>query len=226
MKHRRSKRIRSLLPGAGMLLAFGGIFGGACVSEVEPSDGEPIAAVPCDAAKDGDPCAVVGESCGAIECYGCLSYCQEGGLWSVSCSEQPACPADPVAQASACDSFCGPTSCGPYVVDTSCGPETVTAECTGVGWAYPGVECQADCAALPDPNSCDAALGCVWVVPCTTSPVQTIGCYPFPFEISTCSFANCDVGETCVEVYVNPTDLRSSDCSGSAGIAAMCLPGP
>lgn len=199
---------------------------GACVSDVEPGEeGSGLTPVPCEVAKDGDPCATPGESCGAIECYGCASLCQEAGTWSVSCSEQPTCAAEPVAQTSPCDPFCGPITCGPYVVETSCGTETVTAECSPVGWGYP-LECQADCAAAPDAKTCDETLGCAWVVPCTTSPVQTIGCYAFPFEISTCQFAECDAGESCVEVYVNPTDLRSSDCSGAAAIAAMCLAAP
>lgn len=212
-------RAAALLAGVAIVLL------GACVSEVEPSDGGSGATpVPCESAKDGDACASPGESCGAIECYGCSTFCKDDGTWSVSCSEPPACPLEPVAQASGCDPFCGPYTCGPYTVETSCGPETVTAECSPVGWGYP-VQCQADCGAQADANSCDATLGCAWVVPCTTSPVQTIGCYPFPFEISTCPFATCDAGETCVEVYVNPTDLRSSDCSGAAAIAAMCVSG-
>jgi hypothetical protein len=219
------KRTNQLLSAAIVLLAAALALPSACVSEVEPEgQGSDVSPVPCESAKDGDPCATPGETCGAIECYGCLSYCQMDA-WAVTCSEQPACPSAPVAQASLCDSFCGPYSCGPYTVETPCGPETVTAECSPFGWAYP-LECKVDCASVPDANSCDATLGCAWVVPCTTSPVLTIGCYPFPFEISTCEYADCDLGETCVEVYVNPDDLRTSDCSGSAAIAAMCLPAP
>ncbi len=187
-------------------------------------------AVACEDAVDGDPCATPGESCGAIECYGCSSFCADGE-WNVNCTEEPACDSDPVAWGTVCDSFCGPFDCGPYDVEAACGVESLGAECGPFGWAYTGSECFPDCRAAGDAESCGALLDCVWLVPCEGSDDMTprcasLGAAPAAGGVvqQFCDDQPCPMDQVCVELGVNPSDLASGDCSGSGSLATVCDP--
>lgn len=186
------------------------------------------AAVACEEAVDGDPCAASGDSCGAIECYGCFTRCDEG-VWNVECTEQPACDPNPVGWGTTCNSYCGPLDCGPYEVESTCGVETLAAECGIFGWAYTGSACLPDCRAAADADSCGALLDCVWLVPCEGSDDMAPRCASLAAEPAEggmiqklCDDQPCPVDQVCVQLGVNPNDLTSGDCSGSGSIATVC----
>jgi hypothetical protein len=179
-------------------------------------------AVACEEAEDGEPCAMPGESCGAIECYGCYKHCTERG-WSVSCTRAPTCETVVVEQAGACDRFCEPLTCGPFEVTTRCGSVSAEASCSPFGWFYE-LPCDPDCESL-DQVTCGASLGCAWAVPCLDNPnTEPLSprCIDFPPRVGGCSEASCGGGAKCVEVALSH-ELSSGDCSGSGALVALCV---
>ena len=177
--------------------------------------------VPCEGAKDGDPCDVEGEGCGAIECYGCYTHCADGA-WKVACTEAPTCADVTVEQGAPCDNFCVQLTCGPFDIATACGDGSVQAACSSFGWFYE-LPCNPDCESL-DQTTCSATKGCAWAVPCKGNPNTArlpAHCIDFPPPIGLCGDIRCAAGESCAEVSLNQ-DVGSGDCSGGGALVPWC----
>jgi hypothetical protein len=181
--------------------------------------------VPCASAQNGDPCDSPGESCGVSECYGCFSQCMNDHSWMVTCNDPPPCPADPLPKHSSCDDFCETNTGCSYTVQTSCGPQTLAPVCGPLGWEYE-VSCQTDCGSITDPTACDAAIDCMWIVSCSTSPSQVAMCIPSSNPFGSCSAFSCQQGEVCQDVVINPDNPHSMDCSQASGNMPVCTPAP
>ncbi len=169
--------------------------------------------VPCASAVNGDPCDKAGDFCGADECYGCNSQCV-AGHWVVSCSEPPACPAEPITAFSTCDNYCGEGPCGPYPVTGPCGTEMASVQCTLFGWVY-SISCPADCASIGDLTTCGATTGCTWMETCPGSPVAISGCVSTDFAVSDCLNSGCPSGQTCQQVIVDMENIAPGVCESN-----------
>lgn len=96
--------------------------------------------VPCEAAEHGDPCDLVGDSCGeGFECGWVDKYCQPDHTWAVDeyhddccyddCFCEPYyCPTELPAAGASCDP-CFDASYCEYFVDSPCGPLLMVAGC-------------------------------------------------------------------------------------------------
>lgn len=191
--------------------------------------GGSAAAVACVDAQDGDPCDSPGDMCGAEDGYGCSKFCNET-TWSVSCTEQPACPEEPPASAGPCDAEYGPTPCGPYEVETECGIESISAECTILGWVYP-TECAPDCSVALDAESCGAILDCVWIKPCEGEFEPRCASLASPLDQGgianqICDQIECPVGSSCLSFAINQDAPPSGNCEGTGSAWVTCEPVP
>jgi hypothetical protein len=97
-------------------------------------------AVPCESAQNGDPCALVGDSCGeGYECAWIDKYCQADHTWLVAEYYDDCCYDDCYCDPYYCPpelpepgTFCDPcfdASYCEYVVDSPCGPLFMVAGC-------------------------------------------------------------------------------------------------
>lgn len=186
--------------------------------------------VDCTSAEEGDRCdSSVQTACAnglditgtEGTCSGCMLSCRDG-TWRELCSEPQTCPAEPPEEGSACNPFCGPSGCGPYTVTTACGEQSAMASCGGLrgDWTYQ-LSCSQSCTTMTDPATCEGIVGCAWATPCA-GPVDAL-CVPYPTPFS-CNESSC-FGQ-CAEFTVNPIDLQSRDCDGSAALTVICLEDP
>ncbi|MEP7120414.1 MAG: hypothetical protein ABJE95_05880 [Byssovorax sp.] len=146
--------------------------------------------------------AVLAPGCCFVECHG-------------------GCPDAAPAPNSECSSQDDPV-CGPYDVPTSCGLIHASAACSPHGlWVY-GNDCHATCDAITDPGACNAAFGCLWVVPCSDSIEPTrAGC---THPGTPCD--SCGPGTTCQNLSFSPCSPGNADCSNCGALDSFCLPTP